>query len=134
MLIHQRIKILSLGLLLMFLSSGTLYSVSVVAAEGASPIKQMAAMLLQLHHYPSEEDKVILQSIIDNKSTRDFERTIATAITNLNHKATASDITALKAVIMSKDSTDNEKALATSVINLNHEPTLKDKKRLEQMK
>ena len=134
MTIRQHIKILSVGLLLMFLCSGALFSASAVAAEGTSPIKQMAAILLQLHHYPSQEDKVILQSIIDNKSTREFERTIATAILNLNHKATASDITALKAVIMSKDSTDNEKDLATSVINLNHEPTPKDKKRLELMK
>ena len=121
-------------LLLLVFWTGTLVGVNVLAAGVSSGVKQMAAVLLQMHHYPSKDEAAILRSIIDNKSSRENERIIANAILNVKHKAKSSDITALKTILNSKDATQNEKDLATSVVNLNHEPTLEDKVRLESMK
>ena len=134
MTIRQCFKTSQVILLLLIFWTGTLVSASVLAAGVSSGVKQMAAVLLQMHHFPSKVEAEILRSIIDDKSSRENERIIANAILNVKHKAEPSDVTALQTIINSKDATGNEKDLAISVINLNHEPTAKDKVRLESMK
>ena len=77
---YQRITILATISLSLFIGAANFS----VAAEGATAIKEMAVIMHRLKHYPSPQGKGTLQAIVDNKSTRKNERTLAKTMLNPN--------------------------------------------------
>lgn len=105
----------------------------VISGEKSAAIQQMATIMHRLKHYPSPEGKAELKKIIDNASTGNNERTLATAIMNLEHSAMVADVPKLKSVTSDTKASADERALAGIILNLDHRPTDEDKQTLSQM-
>ena len=112
-----------------------LWNIGVIAgeSEGKSAMYQMAEIMHRLKHFPSPLGKETLKSIIDNKSTSNNERILATAIMNLEHKALDEDVPKLRRIIEDKSASADEHDMAEIIVNLNHRPTSEDKQRLKMM-
>lgn len=102
------------------------------AGHSSSAIYQMAEIMHRLKHYPSPAGKDALKKVIEHKSTKEHERTIATVILNLEHHVMAADKPKLKKVMETSESM-NERDLASIVLNLDHRPTSADKVKLSAM-
>lgn len=101
---------------------------------GSKPLSHMAGIMHDLNHYPDANGKKTLQQIMDDKSVRENERTLAHAMMRLEHKVNSADVDKLKAIMNSSEATQNEKDMAKIILNLNHAPSDDDKKMLKGMK
>ena len=59
------------------------------ALAESDSVKQMAKIVIQLNHRPSEQDKQVLKNIIEEGSAA--ERSIASALLNMEHKVSPKD-------------------------------------------
>lgn len=102
-----------------------------LAASGA--VREMAAVMMNLNHYPSDAEKAKLRAIIAEKGSTEQERAIATAISNLEHKVAAADVDKLKQVMGDMSAPAEVRDLASIVLNISHKPSAADKSKLEMM-
>ena len=72
------------------LSLGFTLGTPALSAEDSSA-ETMAAILIDLNHFPTDAEKETLQAIVDDEAASEQERTVASAMINLQHKATAAD-------------------------------------------
>ncbi len=127
---------LSVTMTLVFLGLFTLCQATLASGSHsgghAMPEKTMAKVLFHLNHFPSDDEKKKLTSII-NESSSSHEKIIANAILNLQHSASSSDKKKLKTVMNDSDAPENLKKLASVVFNLNHKPSSSDKNLLTEI-
>ena len=127
-----------LVVVMLFVFSGITVSQADTAADnnGAdtqNAVQKMAMIMHRLKHFPSPQSKDILKDIIENKTTTERERDLATAIMNLNHRALMDDKVKLKKIMENQSASADERDLANIIYNLDHRPTKNDKMRLEKM-
>lgn len=102
-----------------------------LAASGA--VREMAGVMINLNHYPSDAEKAKLRAIVAEKGSTEQERVIAIAISNLEHKVAAGDADKLKQVMSDMSAPVEVRDLARIVLNLSHKPSAADKSKLEMM-
>lgn len=103
------------------------------ALAASEAVREMAGIMVNLEHYPSDAEKTKLKGIVDNKGSTAQERVLATAISNLKHKVAAGDKDKLKQVMDDAVAPAEVRELAGIILNLNHKPGSADKSKLEQM-
>ncbi len=104
---------------------------SALAASAA--VREMAGIMVNLEHHPSDAEKVKLKGIVDNKGSTGQERVLATAIANLSHSVAAEDKDKLKQVAGDAAAPAEVRELAGIILNISHKPGAADKGKLEKM-
>jgi len=100
------------------------------AAEN-SPAQVIAQILINLNHFPSDEEKAMLKEITTSASASDAEKTIAGILINIQHSASDGDKAELKKVMEDASASKENQQLAEIVHNLNHKPSDEDKNTLQ---
>ena len=102
-----------------------------VADDGT--IAEMALMVMELKHFPSNSAKASLVAIAEDPDSDTAEQHIATAIANIQHKVTSVDSARLSAIIQDDSSSDGARALARVVNGINHFPSKRDQEVLRTL-
>lgn len=98
-----------------------------IASSPSDSVRTMSMVLNYLNHYPGDDEKIKLNTIINSEKTTSQEKVIATAILNLHHGATAKDKEKLSSVISNGSTSGPAKDLAKIVRSLNHKASSGDK-------
>ena len=101
-----------------------------LAAESAAT-ETIAEVLLDLNHFPTDEDKRELEDLIAADTTTEEERALATALMNVEHKVQAGDREALQSILDDPQGTPTAKELAQILLDLNHRPSEDGKRKLK---
>lgn len=94
------------------------------ASDGS--IAQMARVVIDLQHFPSDAAKASLSAIANDKTNSDTIRQIAIAIANIQHKVMPADREKLAAIVASDAADDDARALAKVLNGINHVPSQAD--------
>ena len=94
-------------------------------------VRAMASMLASMQHFPSEEDKVKLQEILDQDSSTDNEKTLASAIMRIEHQSNAEDALSLDSIIESETASGSIINIAIVIKNFSHGVSDADKRKLQ---
>lgn len=90
----------------------------VYADEAAQ--QQMAGILVELNHFPTEEDKASLQALTADSSLSEAERTLASVLMTLRHMPTAAEKAQLQAIADNDNSPQAVRDLAAVLHGLQH--------------
>jgi hypothetical protein len=101
------------------------------ALAASTAVREMAGIVMNLNHYPSDAEKAGLRSIVSDKGSTEQERVIATALSNLEHKVAAGDAEKLKQVMNDMSAPAEVRDLAGIVLKISHKPSKEDKRKLE---
>ncbi len=101
------------------------------ALAESDSVQQMAKIVMQLNHRPGNQDKQILNNIIEDGSAA--ERSIASAILNMEHKVSPTDKAKLVQISDNHDLPGNTRELAMIVSKINHKASATDKQKLQGM-
>jgi hypothetical protein len=104
----------------LLLIAGLLISNVCFASDGSV---MMAEILLDLNHFPSDDDKSYLSEIAEAPGSSADEKALAGIISRIMHKPAEADSAALEAMINSKKSTPEVKILARAILSINHKPS-----------
>ena len=105
-------------LLAMTIAAGLLAGGPVYADSGA--IRTMANIAMNMNHFPSDEDKAALKTIIDSDDASDEEAEIALAMSNMEHKLSEEDAERLQDIVDDPDADEDAQALARVLLGFNH--------------
>ena len=94
-------------------------------------VRAMASMLASMQHFPSEEDQVKLQEILDQDSSTDNEKTLASAIMRIEHQSNAEDALSLDSIIESETASGSIINIAIVIKNFSHGVSDADKRKLQ---
>ncbi len=103
----------------------TLGTPALSAEDGSA--KTMAAILVDLNHFPTDAEKEALQAIVDDEAASEQEQSVARAMINLQHKATAADKEKMKTIMDDESASADLRELAGIVYRLDHKPNDTDK-------
>ncbi len=104
-----------------------------VAVADDETIAEMALIVMELKHFPSDSAKASLVAIAEDPENSDVEKQIATAIASIQHKVTSADSKRLTEIIGDDSSSNGARALATVVNGINHFPTKQDQEVLRTL-
>lgn len=104
------------------------------AAMAATAIQEMVSIILTLHHYPSDSEKVTLQKIIDDSATSADEREIANALLHMHHTVTDADKAKLMDIANNGSATVADRKVAEILAHMHHKASSEDKQELEMLK
>lgn len=102
-------------------------------ADDAAAAKSIAAILVGMNHFPSDEGKATLHAITQDDSVSADLKAVALAVHNVQHAATADDKAALAKIVSSSMASTEAKALAEIVVGFNHMPSADAKASLQAM-
>lgn len=105
----------------------TLLLASGLALADSEAIQTMAKITMGLNHFPSEDDKVTLNAIIDSDDSSDDQAAIAMALVNMQHKVTEGDAKRLVEIVEDEESDASARKLAGILLGVNHTPSGEDK-------
>lgn len=105
----------------------------VLSRAGGHGVPAMAEVVVNLQHFPSDEQKAALAKIADDSSYSEAERQVATAISNLAHKVSAEDSERLAAIAANESLHESLRTLAKVLIGINHMPSADDKATLASL-
>ena len=108
--------------------------VSSPAVMAGPAIQEMVGIMLDLHHYPSDSEKVTLQKIIDDGSSSQDERTIATALLHMHHSVTDADKAKLMGIANNDMAPAADRKVAEILAHMEHKASAADKQELEKLK
>ena len=123
---RYRISILSASLFLCL-------AASIVNGGEGKAVQTMAAILINLQHFPTEADKQTLKHIAEDKSVTANERTVARALMNVQHTVAAADKPLLESIVKDDKASSSVKTLASVLLNLKHMPSAGDKEKLKSL-
>ena len=105
------------------------------AAQDANQVavKQVADIVANLNHFPSDADKATLAEISGNSALAQGIRDMATAVSNIQHAATAEGKSAMNALAAAADTPERGKVLAGIIANVNHVPSPEAKAQLAEL-
>ena len=118
-------KFLTVGVAL-----GLLMAAGPVSAD-SDAIKVMAGIMINLNHFPSDEDKAVLKGIIDSDDSSEEAVTIAMALSNMQHQVTAADAERLADLVDDDLNDESARQLAGILLDINHSPSDDDKMALK---
>jgi hypothetical protein len=121
----------SMGILAATLFLGL--TASMAHAAESKAVKTMAGILINLHHFPSDSDKMALAQITQDKSATADERTVAQALIDVQHTVAAADKPKLEAIVGNAKAADSVKTLAGVILDLHHMPSDADKAKLQPL-
>ena len=104
-----------------------------VLADDASATRTIAGVLVDLNHFPSDDEKAQLMAISRDQSVSPALRTVAQAAHDIQHAAPADAQAALNEVINSESAPAEARALAEIILGINHMPGDAAKARLNAM-
>ena len=107
---------------------------STPVAMAGSAIQQMVGIMLDLHHYPSDSEKVTLKSIVDDGSASQDERTIASALMHMHHTVTDADKTKLMDIANNDAAPEADRKVADILAHMHHKASSDAKQELEMLK
>ncbi|MDZ7644354.1 MAG: hypothetical protein U5K76_09200 [Woeseiaceae bacterium] len=90
------------------------------AASANEAVPTMADILVELNHFPSDDDKDRLQAIVADENSTDHERAVAKALMNVEHTVSADDKKTLTALTNDESVADGVRLLAEALLGLNH--------------
>lgn len=96
-------------------------------------IQEIADIVANLNHFPSDDDKAKLAEISGNNSLAQGVRTMADSVANINHSASAEAKTALQAMANAEQIPPYAKTLANIIANINHTASADDKAKLASL-
>ena len=96
-----------------------LFNAGVVNAE-TEAVRTMAKIAMKLNHFPTDEDKAVLKTIIDSDDSSEEEAAIAMAISNMEHQVKSADAQRLADIVDDDLSGDAARKLAGIVLGINH--------------
>ncbi|HAJ75251.1 MAG TPA: hypothetical protein DCM64_02235 [Gammaproteobacteria bacterium] len=102
-------------------------------ADNASATKIIAGVLVNLNHFPSDDEKVALQAVSSDETAGRGFQLIATAVANIQHTATTADKDIMTRIIASDRATARARELAEIVLGLSHAPSDEAKAALQAM-
>ena len=108
--------------------------VSSPAVMAGPAIQEMVGIMLDLHHYPSDSEKVTLQKIIDDGSSSQDERTIATALLHMHHSVTDADKAKLMDIANNDMAPAADRKVAEILAHMEHKASAADREELEKLK
>jgi hypothetical protein len=108
--------------------------VSSPAVMAGSAIQEMAGIMMTLHHYPDDSQKATLQKIIDDSSSTQDERTIASALMHMHHTVTDDDKAKLMDIANNSSAPDADRKEAEILANMHHKASADAKAELEKLK
>lgn len=103
------------------------------AAFAGDAVQTMATILVDLKHFPSDDQKQQLEAIIADEQTTEDERTVATALRDLEHRVADEDRQALTMVLEDDAASEPVQTLAEVLLALNHQPSEADKAKLRAL-
>lgn len=103
-----------------------LCSTGVVQAEDGA-IQTMARITMSLNHFPSDDDKAVLNGIIDSDDSSEEEADIAMSLANFEHEVLEKDTERLSDIIDDDSSAADARKLASIVLRINHSASVEDK-------
>jgi hypothetical protein len=109
-----------------------LLSASFVVAD-TEALRTLARITIDLNHYPSDEDKATLKTIIDSDDSSEEEAAIAMALSNMQHKVTAADAERLADIVADDLSDASARKLAGILLGIEHSPGEADKAALKAL-
>ena len=118
------------GYLIAGMTMTLLMAAGPVAAE-SDAIKTIAGIMMNLNHFPTDEDKVVLEGIIDSDESSEEAATIAMALANMQHKVTEADAQRLTELVDDDVNDASARKLASILLSINHSPSDDDKMALE---
>ena len=108
--------------------------VSSPAVMASPAIQEMVSIMLDLHHYPSDSEKVTLQQIIDSDASSPDERTIATALLHMHHSVTDADKAKLMDIANNDMAPAEDRKVADILAHMKHKASSDQRSELEQLK
>jgi hypothetical protein len=108
-------------LLRWLLICGIFAAVSVPAMAASDAVQTMTAILIEMNHFPSDEQRAVLTSIADDSDQTENVRRIARAIASIAHQAAEEEKESMNAVLADQSATSAEQALARAVNRFNHQ-------------
>ena len=103
-----------------------------IVAQGKAT-QQMAGIMMNLNHFPSDAEKVTLKTIASDKATTAHERTVAEVLLTVQHSPSAADKAKLDAIVKDAAAPEGVKTLASVLSSLVHTPSAGDKERLKKI-
>ncbi len=100
----------------------------------AHAIYTMSKILLNLNHFPSDEEKEKLQAIIDDNDNSETMQTIAEAIRDMEHQVSGLHRRQLEAIAKNEAVDKGERTLAEVLVGINHSPDDEAKEKLKNLK
>lgn len=103
------------------------------AVMAGSATQEMAGIMMTLHHYPDDSQKATLQKIIDDSSSTQDERTIASALMHMHHTVTDDDKAKLMDIANNSSAPAADRKEAEILANMHHKASASDKEELEKI-
>jgi hypothetical protein len=122
----RRISMKKSGVVVATIGVATFLAAGLVAAD-TETIRALVQITMNLNHYPSDEEKAILNAIIESDDASEEEAAIAMALANMEHTVTAADAERLADIVDDDFSDDSARKLAGILLNIDHSPSDEDK-------
>lgn len=119
--------------LLMTLSMAMMVMASPVAASAGDAVAEMATIIINLNHYPTETEKKELAAIVADSNSTAGEKLIAGALMRMQHRVGGDDAQKLMQLESDKKASKEERELAGILRGIAHHPTDADVKRLKAL-
>lgn len=127
---HSKNRLSSITAIISFFS---LLLIVPLSSANSDAIPQMATIVSEINHFPSDEQKEALSDIGNNKDYSEATRIIAKAIHDIEHQPTDEHIAALSEIIKSPSASDAEKQMAEIVMVFNHTVSSEAEDTLEKL-
>lgn len=96
-------------------------------------IQEIASIIINLHHHPSDSEKASLEKIAKDGSTSENEKTIAMALMDMNHRVSASDKAKLEKIANDSSAPQEDRTVAGILADINHKPSDADVAQLKKL-
>lgn len=106
---------------------------SLAQDANSAAVKQVADIVANLNHFPSDADKATLAAISGNTALAQGIRDMATAVSNIQHAATAEGKSAMAALAAADNTPERGKVLAGIIANINHTASADAKAQIAQL-
>ncbi len=103
------------------------------SAADTAAMKQIAAVVATINHYPSDEDFEVLDAIIANSEVSNEVRIMADTVANIEHSANEEGKGAMETIVATGSASEQMKELATIIANFNHTANDSAKEQLAQL-
>ena len=104
-----------------------------VALADDDAIATMAGVMLGFNHFPSADQKVSLQEIVDSDQSSGTEKTLATAILLMQHQATDADKKSLEQIVNDASGSAETRDLASVIHDVQHQANSEQKEILQKI-
>ncbi len=99
----------------------------------SAAMKQIAAIVATLNHFPNDDDFATLDAIIANSDVSSEVRMMADTVANIEHSANEEGKGAMEAIAGDSSASEQARSLAEIIGNLNHMASDSAKEQLAQL-